>query len=479
MAFTQETFAPVGANSAPTPATYSYETSDSVAAIVSAGYFIKKQDQLREGDYIFAHASGGAFIFTVTSDTSTVINSISGGDVLANRVIVTQASDLSGTLDSTVEYFIDGVVDMGSQSIEVPVGGLNIKGYNFDVSRLISSAAGYTMFVSPGGGSGNMLGTDYAVEVTGAGSQVYNINSGSGLDAFEFTRINYNNCSSLGTITGYRQGLETGTGRFGGKPELTLAGAWAGGYFIDTSIVRSLSDGVYTLFKAGAGFSMASRFRSNQNIDFPASASFLDFAPANFPNPATLQLDGCIITRNGVTNSEDANLTPNILAADLPSSWSGNVGLTNTFVGGTQTFAVEVATALSGVGVGVFLDVAGTQIPTDLQHFDAPVNGQLRHLGNSPREYRIVSDFTIDGNPNDELVLQISKWDDSAGIFIPWYSQTRPVNSLVGGRDVGFFSLTVGITLDQNDFIKLEIANNTASRDVTVEVESFMTILAR
>ena len=115
MAFTQETFAPVGANSAPTPATYSYETSDSAAAIVSAGYFIKKQDQLREGDYIFAHASGGAFIFTVTSDTSTVINSISGGDVLANRVIVTQASDLSGTLDSTVEYFIDGVVDMGSQ----------------------------------------------------------------------------------------------------------------------------------------------------------------------------------------------------------------------------------------------------------------------------------------------------------------------------------------------------------------------------
>jgi hypothetical protein len=131
------------------------------------------------------------------------------------------------------------------------------------------------------------------------------------------------------------------------------------------------------------------------------------------------------------------------------------------------------------VGIGAFLDVAGTQTPTDLQHFDAPANGQLRHLGNSPREYRIVSDFIIDGSPNDELVLQVTKWDDSAGIFIPWYSQIRPVNSLVGGRDVGFFSLTAGITLDQNDFIKLEIANNTASRDVTVEVESFTTLMAR
>ena len=479
MAFTQETFAPVGANSAPTPATFSYETGDSAATVVTAGYFIKKIEQLREGDYIFAHTSGGAFIFTVTSDTSTVLNSISGGDVLANRVIVTEAADLAGTLDSTVEYFLDGVVDMGSQSIEVPVGGLNIKGYDFDVSKLISSAAAYTMFTSPGGGSGNMLGIDYAIEVTGTGSQVYNITSATGFDAFEFSRVNYNDCTSLGTITSYRQGLESGTGRFGGTPELTLAGTWLGGFFIDTSIVRSLTDGAYTLFKAGAGFSMASRFRSNQNIDLPASASFLDFVVGNFPNPATLQLDGCIITRNGVSNAEDANITPNILASDLPSSWNNNNGITNTFVGGNQTFSVEVATLLSGVGIGVFLDVAGTQTPTDLQHFDAPANGQLRHLGTSPREYRIVSDFTIDGTANDELVLRVTKWDNSASTFIPWYSQTRPVNSLVGGRDVGFFSLTVGITLDQNDFIKLEIANNTAARNVTVEVESFTTLMAR
>ena len=68
---------------------------------------------------------------------------------LTGRVRVSQASDLAGDLDSTKQYFIDGVVDMGSQQITVPVGGLNLSGYNFDVSRLISSAAGYTMFISP------------------------------------------------------------------------------------------------------------------------------------------------------------------------------------------------------------------------------------------------------------------------------------------------------------------------------------------
>ncbi len=115
------------------------------------------------------------------------VNSGAGG--LVNRVTVTQASDLSGVLDSTKEYFIDGIIDMGSQSIEVPQGGLNLSGYNFDVSKLISSAAAYTMFTSPVGGSGNLLGKDYAIEVTGAGSQVYNLVSDTGLEAFEFARI--------------------------------------------------------------------------------------------------------------------------------------------------------------------------------------------------------------------------------------------------------------------------------------------------
>ena len=178
----------------------------------------------------------------LTDILSATVNSGAGG--LVNRITVEQASDLAGTLDSTKEYFIDGIIDMGSQQIEIPQGGLNLAGYNFDLSKLTSSATGYTMFTSPVSGSGNVLGLDYGIEVTGAGSQVYDIVSDTGFEAFEFSRINYNNCTSLGTIDNYRQGLEIGTGRFGGSPSLTLKGVWAGGYRITTSIVRALSAGM-------------------------------------------------------------------------------------------------------------------------------------------------------------------------------------------------------------------------------------------
>ena len=221
--------------------------------------------------------------------------------LVTKQVVVNEAADLAGVLDSTVVYIINGIIDMGNQSIEVPAGGLNLTGLTFDVSKLISSSPSYTMFTSPVGGSGNILVRDYAIEVTGAGAQVYDLEDATGFNAFEFARINYNNCSSLGTLDGYRQGFETGTGRFGGSPTLTLAGTWVGGYFIDSSIVRSLDAGMTDpLFKAGTGFSMASRFRSNQNIDLPANVAFFDFNPSHFPNPNTVQLSEVIISRNGV-----------------------------------------------------------------------------------------------------------------------------------------------------------------------------------
>lgn len=429
-------------------------------------------------------------VVTATNNDQFSIASIADGNItfdfsqiptvggLENRVRVSQASDLAGDLDSTKEYFIDGVVDMGSQQITVPVGGLNLSGYNFDVSKLVSSAAGYTMFISPVGGSGNLLGKDYGIEVTGTGSQVYDITSSTGNDAFEFARINYNDCSSLGVIADYRQGLEVGTGRFGGKPELTLAGTWAGGFFIDTSIVRGMTDGSYSLFKAGVGFSMGSRFRSNMNIDLPASASFFDFNSAQFINPSTLQINGSIVTRNGVFNATDSNITPNVSASDLVSSWSGNNGMPNTFEGASIGVALESVTTINTIGVFEDVAAAGWSV-ADLQHFDNPAGNELRHLGNTPREYKVIADFVVESASNDELTLRVTKWDDSASLFSTVLNQTRQVNSLVGGRDVAFFGININTTLDQNDYIKLEIANQSSTANVTAELDSYYAVEQR
>jgi len=419
---------------------------------------------------------GSGDISVALSGNSIVISGGTSG--LVNRVIVGQPSDLAGALDSTKEYFIDGIIDMGLQSIEIPFGGLNLTGYNFDASKLISSAAGYIMFTSPAGGSGNVLGKDYAIEVTGAGSQVYNITSSTGFDAFEFARINYNNCSSLGTITNYRQGLEVGTGRFGGRPELTLAGQWVGGYFIDTSIVRSLDDGAYSLFKAGAGFVMSSRFRSNQNIDLPANASLFDFAPANFVNPSTVQIDGAIITRSGVFDATDPNITPNMVPGDLVANWMGNNGMPNTFVGGS--IGVTTSTPTTIVSAGVFEELGATLwTAADLQHFDAPSGNHLRHLGNTPREYTVIASFTLESQANDVVSLRVSRFDSSAASSSAVLTQTRQVNNLVGGRNVAFFNININTELDEGDYIFLEVANVTAPSDITAEADSYYIVEMR
>jgi hypothetical protein len=267
-----------------------------------------------------------------------------------NRVLVTQDNFLTticGTIDSTKEYFLDGIIDIGSNSITVPTTGLGIRGYSFNTSGLISTADNYTMFVSESIaiGSGDLLGTDYLVKVSGANSKVYELYDATGFNAFEFTRVNYIDCSSLGDLYDYRQGLELGTGRFGGSPTLTLNGVWVGGYRITTSIVRSLSVSMTTpLFKEGVLFQMNNRFLTDINVDLPANASLLDFKAANFPNPSTLQLKGAIISRDGIFNAADANIVTNLSASDLSCEFKGNLGINNTFVGGSLNNTTEVTT---------------------------------------------------------------------------------------------------------------------------------------
>lgn len=402
-------------------------------------------------------------------------------EVQKERVLVSSPQQLSGSLDSTKEYFLDGVIDFTGSglSIEVPEGGLYLRGYNFDISGIKCDDDNYTLFTSPVGGSGNVLGVDYLIDVNGANSRVYNLSSLTGFEAFEFTRVNYNNCTSLGVIDSYRQGLEDGTGRFGGSPSLELAGLWVGGYRITTSIVRSLSPSMTEpLFKAGTGFVMQSRFLTDINIDLPANSALLDFSPSNFPNPSTLQVSGAIVTRDGVQDATDANYTPNISAGDLSCSWSSNVGMPNTFEGGAIGIAAELATDI--VSTGAFVDVAAASWSvTDLQHFDNPAGGQLRHVGVNPREYKVISSMSASSNANNVLTLRVLKWDNSASNFITVLDQVRQVNNFSGSRDVAFFTVNVNITLDQNDYVKLQVANQTSTSDVTFETGGYYLVEQR
>jgi len=398
----------------------------------------------------------------------------------SNTVVLVQQPTDFGTLSSSKVYLIDGVVDLTGSgvNIEVPAGGINIHGYTFDASKLVCSDNSYTLFTSPVGGSGNVLMHDIGIEITGTSSQVFDLKSTTGFEAVEFAAMNFNDCSSLGTLDNYRQGFESGTGRFGGSPNLILKGVWVGGYYMEGFIVRSLDAGFTgSLFEAGVGFSMASRFRTDWNIDLPASASLFDFAPSQFTSTSTLQLTGCIVTRNGVTDSTDTNYTPNISSADVACLWKGNVGVPNTFIGARQLLTTEITTTINTVDV--YETMLGTWTTDHLEHFDSPANGQLRHIGDNPVEFKVLTDAILECSANRDVSIRMVVWDDSASSNVYYDVVRRQVNSLSGGRDVAFITHFTDIILDNNDYIFLEVANHTDTNNITVELGAVLEIEER
>lgn len=423
----------------------------------------------------------GAIVFDKTLNVNKYYNGTEWVEFPADSslekiVIVNQSNvetTLGGTIDSTKEYFLDGVIDLGTTQITVPTTGITLRGYSFDLSALTSSEDNYTMFISESEaiGSGNVLGFDYYVSVTGASSKVYGIYDATGFNAFEFARVNYINCTSLGDIHNYRQGLEFGTGRFGGSPSLTLHGTWLGGYRITTSIVRSMSDTTTEpLFKEGTAFLMNSRFLTDINVDLGTLQPFCDFQTSNFANPSTLQVQNAIFSRDGVINADDTNIFTNIDKSDLIADWTGNNGLSNTFEGGRLSVSSENLTTIPSGSTWVTLNAIWAE--SVLEHFDSPSSGQLRHLGSNPREYKCTVNFVIESQANNDIGIRLRKYDDSASTFVEFDERRRQVNSLVGGRDVAIFNFSFNVNLDQNDYVYFQVRNNSGNQNVTLELNS-------
>jgi hypothetical protein len=161
-------------------------------------------------------------------------------------------------------------------------------------------------------------------------------------------------------------------------------------------------------------------------------------------------------------------LIPNILATDLKSSFRGNLGLPNTHVGGDSEITTTALTTINTIDV--FEDVAGTYTTSELTHFDAPANGQLRHTGDEPLDYKITVSASVLGTANEVLNLKLVKWDDSASLFVDVKTETSTVSNLQGGSDFAYFHMIKAVAMSSNDYVKLQISNSTSTANVTAEV---------
>lgn len=391
-------------------------------------------------------------------------------------VQVTTASDLSGTLDSTKTYIVNGTVDMGSTSVAVPSGGLTLVGHHYNSSSLESSENSYTLFT--GATAGNVFVSDLSLSASGTSSQVFDLTANTGFEAIEFTNVNFNDCTSLGELTGYRQGFESNTGRFGGSPALTFSGTWLGGYRITSSILRNATAGFGDLFIEGTTFTMGSRFLIELNVDLPAGTDGLcDFKASVFSSPALFQWDNCIVTRAGVFDRTDANYFPNLGATAIASAFSNNRGIANTYVGGRRSVTSETTTTITTINTPVV--IAGTFDSTDLDHFDAPATNQLRNLGRNDQEVRVTVIGQVEGTSGEVLTVRVMHYDASAASASEVVPQQRGVLSLVGSNDVALINIIGYAVLDTDDYLYLDVANNTSTNNVTLQTASFLLVEVR
>jgi hypothetical protein len=391
---------------------------------------------------------------------------------LQTRIVVTEASQLA-SIDATKEYFIDGTVDMGTQSINVPAGGLTISGYGLNKSFLTSTAASYTMFT--GNTAGNVFITGLAINVSGAASEVFDLDNNSAFGAIEMVQVNFENCTSMGTLSNYRQALELNTGRFGGTPNLTLEGTWVGGYRISTAIVRSLSASMTgALFQEGGAFVMNNRFLTDINCDLPAGAALMDFQPTNFPNPNTFLLQGISLSRNGVFDTMDANLVPNILKTDVACLWRSNTGIGNTYRGGRRVWTATAATPATATPT----DLLGTLDSSELQHFDAPTAYTLRYIGGDTVEFEVEVNLELVGDPTNLVRVDIVYYDDSAATETILGSVTREIINLTTTPDRAYFIFDEHVAMSTNDTVRVQVVD-TGIANVTAQVGSRLVVEER
>ena len=400
----------------------------------------------------------------------------------AKRISVTDASQLSGTLDPTMEYFIDGHIDMGAVTIEVPVGGLVIRGYNTATSKLFSSSNNYTMFNSAAP-CGTVLVSSLDIEVTGTSSEVYNL-TGTSFAAIELDSVNYSNCTSLGTLTTFRQGLEINTARFGGTPTLLLAGAWGGGFRVSTSIVRILDAGYAdVLFKQGTDLTFGSRFISDINADFPTtSCGFTDFDDTVFPtNAADLEMVGGIFTIAGVSDPDNTpSIFKGLVETSINANFTANRGIHNTFTGGRLEVTTEAPTTINTIGVFEPV-VASTWTASQLVHYAVGVDqSRLEHLDHDHSISRVTSIAKVTGTSGDEVHLRLQKFTADGRTVSTVAEHTQEISKHAGASvDFAMYHFIEFTELDAGDGIYLEVANLSSTNSVTVALGALLLVEPR
>lgn len=414
-------------------------------------------------------------ISTNTSNISTNTANITAilARLFDSVIVVREAADF-GTIDSTKTYYVDGQVDMGSTSITVPAGGITLSGFGFNISRLFSSENSYTMFTGATAGDVFIAGQGLTLEASGTGSNVFELTNSSGVSAIETNFVNFENCTEIGYLDGYRQLLMRNVGIFGCADGLELRGTWSGGARVTDFIVRNFGSSG-TIFKEGAGLTFGSRFSLVANIDMPSgTSSVADFQSSNFDNDSSFQVSDGFYSRNGAIDINDANYFPNLAGSSVASFWLGNTGIRNTVIGGAWESSIEATTVVAASST--FYKLAGTTVSDGLDHMDAPADNRLRLIVETPTDISLFATIKIEQATGfgDEIQVRARIYKDAAATFEEIRTVSAVIPNLSALDNVVQVTLAGRVDMEQNDYIELWVSNESGSGNLIMKEGSFM-----
>lgn len=375
---------------------------------------------------------------------------VAAATVGGKRVIVTEASQLSGVLESDVQYFINGEINLADTTVTVPPSGLFIAGYGPGISRLYSAENSYSMF----SGSGSLVINGLDIDVTGTGSKVFNLdNTGDGTGYLEATDVFFTGCTSIGDIEAYFQGLLRRVRMINCTGGINLLGVWAGGFYVDTFLGKGNSG---IMFNGDTGLRISTRFFSNANIDAGDGCTVYNFTSVNFTSEPGLQLiDGNLTGAGTYLNGIDPS-SPKIKIRDT-------AGLAQNFPIAQTTVVAEEPTTVSEIGVSIIMSM-----PSDVDKktwFTNGLSNDITYDSSHPSDAIAQFNGSVESGNNNQIEVKLVKYDASADSRSDIAVATATTN---GSGKLEHVSVMGYVDLDDGDVIELWAANNTSTSSITI-----------
>jgi hypothetical protein len=142
-------------------------------------------------------------------------------------VVVKKQEQLFQLVPNTI-YLVDGIIDMGPHSINIPNGLVQIHGLSANISAIITNTPNSTLFV----GGGDLFASDIKLIAGGNGTKMFDLVDPTGFSAIEFFSVNFEDTNELGVLKNFRQGFMFNCAIFGTKKVLFSQGlGWEASVF--------------------------------------------------------------------------------------------------------------------------------------------------------------------------------------------------------------------------------------------------------